>query len=360
MTSDAMAGKVMTVLGSIDPEELGITLMHEHLFADGGCYNTVPPEASLRSLVDRPVSFDMLGSIGRLWNVVREHTQMYSYDEAVSEVTAFKLAGGRSLVEATSIGIGRDPLAMARVSRATGLNVIMGGGYYVPAAYPTELAEMTEDQVYDRLARDVTHGVGDTGIRTGIIGEVGVGGSMSQMAGAEGELPESKVLRAAARAQAATGAPMLIHPSPFRSSLAAVAETVLDAGADPNTVVFAHMDVQADVGVLEWLADMGFNVEYDAWGIEDSEIVDSVDPAIQLPNDMDRLGHLRRLIEAGHLERLVITQDVFLRLQLASLGGKGYGHLLENIVPRMRSRGFTEMEIDTLLVGNPRRILTFA
>ncbi len=359
MGADA-AGRVMTVLGPIDPEELGITLMHEHLFADGGCYNTVPDEASLRRLVDEPVTFEKLGSIARLWNVVREHTQMYSYEETVREVTAFKLAGGRSLVEATSIGIGRDPLAVARVSRATGLNVVMGGGYYVPSSYPSGLAAMSEDEVYDGLAREVTEGVGDTGIRSGIIGEVGVGGSMSQMAGSGGELPEAKVLRATARAQAATGAPLLIHPSPFRSSLEAVVETVIDAGATPGRVVFAHMDVQTDVGVLEWLADIGFNVEYDAWGIEDGEIIDSVDPAIQLPNDTDRLGHLRRLIDAGHLERLVITQDVFLRFQLVSLGGKGYAHILDNIVPRMRGRDFTEAEIDALLVGNPRRILTFA
>ena len=355
-----MAGKVVTVLGPIEPDELGTTLMHEHLFCDGGCYHTIPEEASLRQLVDKPVSFGMLGVVGRLWNVVRDHTRMYSFEEAVSEVTAFRLAGGHSLVEATSIGIGRDPLALARVARATGLNIVMGGGYYVPASYHSGLADMTEDQVYDRLAHEVTLGVGDTGIKTGIIGEVGVGGSMSQLAGVEGPLPEAKVLRAAARAHAVTGAPMLIHPSPFRSSLEAVAETVIDAGADPGRVVFAHMDVQTDVGVLEWLAGMGFNVEYDAWGIEDSEIVDSVDPAIQLPNDTDRLGHLRRLIEVGHLNRLVITQDVFLRLQLASLGGKGYAHILDNIVPRMRGRGFTNQEIDTLLVGNPKRILTFA
>ena len=360
MNGGNTAGKVMTVLGPIEPGELGITLMHEHLFCDGGCYHTTPDEASLRRLVDERVGFEMLGVIGRLWNVVRDHTRMYSFEEAVREVTAFRLAGGRTLVEATSIGIGRDPLALARVSRATGLNVVMGGGYYVPVSYPKELESMTEDDVYDRLAREVTVGVGDTGIRTGIIGEVGVGGSMSQLAGSDGALPEAKVLRAAARAQASTGAPMLIHPSPFRSSLQTVAELVIDAGADPNRVVFAHMDVQTDLSVLEWLAERGFNVEYDAWGIEDSEIVDSIDDDLQLPNDTDRLGYLRRLIEAGHLERLVITQDVFLRLQLASLGGKGYAHILDNIVPRMRRHGFTEAEIEALLVGNPRRILTFA
>lgn len=358
--ADGLAGKALTVLGPIEPDELGITLMHEHLFCDGGCYHTLPDEASERSLVDEPLSFGMLGSIGRRWNVVKDHTRMYSFDEAFAEVMAFKLAGGCTLVEATSIGIGRDPLALARMARATGLNIVMGGGFYVPAAWPSELASMTEDQVYDRFATEVTVGVADAGVRSGIIGEVGVGGSMSQMAGGDGELREAKVLRAAARAQSTTGAPMLIHPSPFRSSLEAVAAVVLDAGADPSRVVFAHMDVQTDLSVLEWLVERGFNVEYDAWGIEDSGIIQSEDPAIQLPNDDDRLGYLRRLINAGHLTKLVITQDVFLRLQLASKGGKGYGHILENIVPRMRSRGFSQLEVDTLLIANPKRILTFA
>jgi phosphotriesterase-related protein len=104
------------------------------------------------------------------------------------------------------------------------------------------------------------------------------------------------------------------------------------------------------------LADTGAVVEFDFFGIESSHYPFQDD--IDLPNDGMRLRMVRRLIDRGHLDRIALSQDICTRTRLQRWGGHGYRHLFENVVPMMRRRGFTEDEIDTLLVRTPRRLLT--
>ena len=80
---------------------------------------------------------------------------------------------------------------------------------------------------------------------------------------------------------------------------------------------------------------------------------------IDMPNDATRLRHIRTLIAHGHLERVVISHDICYVSRLMRFGGHGYGHIFRNVVPMMRRRGFSEAEIDAILVDNPRRLLTF-
>ncbi len=357
--STELSGNISTVLGTINPDHAGITLMHEHIFVDGSCFHTIPDEASLRSLANTEITAELIRHLGKHWNTILRHIQLNDFNKMLNELNHFVFSGGKTIVEATSIGIGRDPLALTKMARATGLNIVMGSSYYIPISYPEYLEHMTEDDVYDQIVTDITKGVGDTGIRAGLIGEVGIGGSISQLTGREQEMPEEKVLRASARAQATTGAPMIIHPSPVKESLLQVCEIVIDCGADPSSIVFAHMDVQTNINILETLTKQGFNVEYDAWGIEDTELIDSSDDALQLPNDNQRLSYLRRLIDNGYINNLIITQDMFLGLQLLEYGGKGYTHIIDNLKPRMKNFGFTTKEIDSLQILNPKRILTF-
>jgi phosphotriesterase-related protein len=78
-----------------------------------------------------------------------------------------------------------------------------------------------------------------------------------------------------------------------------------------------------------------------------------------MPNDAQRLRLIRKLIQQGHLDRVVISHDICYRTRLSRFGGHGYGHIFANVVPMMRRRGFAEVEIDRIIVGNPRRLLTF-
>ena len=351
MNSAEQTGKVQTVLGPIDPDELRITLTHEHLLIDMDCYFEMPAEASERAWVDAPVTIDRLGGLSRRLHV-RENNKLVDERTAVEEALRYKHAGGSSLVDATSIGIARDPLALARISRATGLNVIMGSSYYVPVSHPPDMDRRTEEQIADEIVGDIRTGVGDTGIRAGVIGEVGNFWPSSDN--------ERKVLRASAQAQVETGAPILIHCGFHPDSPPQIMEWLIDAGARPENVIMGHIDIFPDRGWIRNLVETGCYLEYDAFSVEDTTLADVADQRIDMTSDVQRLEILEFLLEQGYEDRIVIAQDVCFKFHYTRYGGKGYAHILDSIVPRMRKRGFTDGQINAILVENPKRALTFA
>ncbi|MBM3945706.1 MAG: hypothetical protein FJ317_09530 [SAR202 cluster bacterium] len=350
--STGMKGKVQTVLGAIEPEELGYTLMHEHILIDAGCYFAMPEEATGRHYIGLPMAMDMLGQIGRYWGSNRDNTKMYDVADATREVLEFRYAGGGTIVDTTSVGLARDPLAMARISRATGLNIVMGSSYYIDLAHPPDMDKRTEDQIAREIIRDVTAGVGDTGIRSGIIGEVGQVWPPNKNA--------EKVLRASVSAQKETGAPMTIHPGFNSESTSHIMKLLRKLGADMKHTVMGHLDdIRNDRVELKELADSGLTLEFDTFNNEDSSFGNAGDQVVHIPNDVQRMERVEYLIDAGYEDQVVIAQDIFLKSQMTKYGGKGYGHIMNNIVPRMRKRGFTETQIRKLLVDNPARVLAF-
>ena len=350
MAATELAGKIQTVLGPIDPGDLGVTTTHEHLLLDLGCYFELPDEASERGYVDAPLTMDLLSKALSFWSYNRDSHQLFDVDTAIREVSSYKYLGGQSVVDATSIGIGRDPLAFARISRATGLNVIMGGSYYVPVSHPTNMDERTEDDIASEIIRDVTVGVGETGVRSGIIGEVGNFWPTSEN--------ELKVLRASARAQQETGAPILVHSGFHPDSLPAIMETLVESGAKPERVIMGHLDI-FQASAIESIAETGCYLEFDGFGVEDTSGGRVAHQPIVLPSDVRRMELLEYLVDQGYGDKIVLAQDVCFKFQYLGYGGKGYSHILDSIVPRMRRRGFAEEQIQAFLVDNPRNILTF-
>lgn len=349
------SGMVQTVLGLIEPGRLGMTLTHEHLLVDVECNFVMPDEATARGMVDRRVTADNVSDAVRHWTTMKDNTHLYDERAAVGELSRYRLAGGGSVVDATSVGIARDPLALARISRACGVHVVMGGSYYVPLSHPPDMDSRTEDEIFEEIVRDVTVGVGETGVRTGVIGEVGNHFPMSAN--------ERKVLRASARAQAATGAPILIHPGFHRDSPVPILETLTGAGADPARVIFGHLSLCFATDWIAELADRGCFLEFDTFGLEWSELTaaqttETTD--FTLTNDNHRLEMLEWLFASGYGAQVVISQDNFIKIQQVRFGGKGYAHIPENIVPRMRGRGWSEEDIRAVLIDNPARALAFA
>lgn len=344
-------GRIQTVLGLIDPAELGVTTTHEHALIDQSCYFEMPGEASERWYIDRPFTMGMRGNIGNRWAWNRDAQVLLDEKSQTDEVYKLYLAGGNSMVDTTSQGIGRDPLALARISRATGLNIIMGGSYYVPPSYPDDMAERSEQQITDHIIRDITEGVGDTGVKTGIIGEVGNAWPTNEVT--------RRVLRASAQASVETGAPILIHPGFDVNSPMHIMNDLLGVGADPGRVVMAHQDVFADMTVVRRVAETGAMIEYDHFGFENTQWGGLGGPGIGIPTDAQRMQRLEQLIEWGYGDRLLVSHDICIKPWLNSHGGKGYAHVLESIVPRMRRRGFSVDDVEAILVNNPKRILTF-
>ena len=164
-----MTGMAQTVLGQIPINQLGITLMHEHLLLDLECYFDEPDTASEKKFIDAPLEFNLLGKYGARWSYNREGLHLHDIELAINEAKEFKFAGGSTIVDTTNIGIGRDPSGLAKIARSTGLNIIMGSGYYVPMSHPPDINEKTADQITDEIVKDITIGVNDTNIKSGII-----------------------------------------------------------------------------------------------------------------------------------------------------------------------------------------------
>ena len=204
-----MHGKAWTVLGPIEPSQLGITITHEHLLIDEvPVYFQLPEQATQRMLSRHPVTLDILGWLRFNPDFNEDNLRLDDEDMMAEEIIRFRLAEGRTIVDATSVGLGRDAAGLRRLSLRTGINLITGSGYYVAASHPPDMESKDVDDIQDEIVKDIRLGIQDTGVRAGLIGEIGTTFPWTPN--------EQKVLRGAARAQLETGAPMEVHPGTNR------------------------------------------------------------------------------------------------------------------------------------------------
>ena len=356
MSIPELVGKAQTVLGPVDASDIGITLPHEHLLIDLSIRFQPPQTVSEKARAQEPVTFENLGWVRYHPMSCVDNLQLTDENVAAKEIALFRVFGGSTVVDMTNIGIGRDPLALARISRVSGVNVVMGAGYYSEATWPSGV-NPSEDEMVDEIVRDITVGVGRTGIKAGMIGEIGTEWPITD--------GERRSLRAAARAQKLTGAPINVHTGNSPASGLLSADILGEAGADLSRVVMSHCDGRIfDYEILKKLARKGCYVEYDSFGFEgwyERRMVWSEDNPIKcdFPNDAGRINNLMRLIDDGFVNQILISQDVCLKFQTRRYGGPGYAHILENVVPLMQKKSMTDEQIFTIIVENPKRMLSF-
>ena len=314
----AARGQVQTVRGPIDPADLGWTLPHEHT------------AIALWHVTDR-------------W----DYWELRSDQEViVEELFRFRESGGGTLVDLTLPGVGREPAWLVRLSEATGLNIVMGAGWYREAYYPAEalIDRRSVDALADEIEREATEGLGETGVRPGIIGEIGTDKPWVSAR-------EERVHRAAARAARRTGLAITTHA--VQSAVGLDQLDVFEAeGADPSRVVVGHADSNPSFDYHLAIVERGATVEFDFLGM-------SFTP-------LERHGEGRivesvcELLARGHVERILLSQDVCHDSQLKRYGGNGYTYLADTFLPRLREAGVSDDEIRTITVDNPRRLLTIA
>ena len=344
------AGRAQTVLGLVAPESLGLTLPHEHLFVDLRFLYREPSAGHARGHEREPVALGNLYEINYDWFSNLDNLSLTDEATAIEEAGLFRRDGGRTLVDPTTAGIGRNPLALQRVARATGLHVIMGSGYYTEPAHPPGLAAATEDALVREIVRDVVDGAGDTGVRAGLIGEVGCSWPWT--------LNERKSVRAAALAAKQTGAPLMIHPGRHQTAPEAHLEEIRGAGLDLRRVIMCHIDrTVSDRARLKAIADTGCYLEYDLFGLEVSHYPMS---DFEIPSDAERMRQILWLMEQGHGRQILLAHDICFKVRLVRYGGHGWAHILRRIVPRLRRKGVGEKEIWALIAENPTRAVTFA
>jgi len=340
-----LKGKVQTVMGLIDPVEVGPALMHEHLFIDLN-----PPQFAAEAVgAEDEITLCNCFKVRYGQQASRLNYRLDERAIAIAEVTEMREAGGRTLVELTNGGLKPNPVALVDVARATGVNVVMGCGHYVHEYQdPANAGRNAEDFAAEMIAQ-VLVGAWGTGVRAGIIGEIGCQAPWTEQ--------ERRVMRGALMAQVETGAALNVHPGRHPDQPQEVADFVAAAGGTMDRLILSHIDrtIFDDARLLR-LADSGCVIEFDLFGWEQSSYPMA---DIDMPNDAGRLKMIRALIDRGHLDRIVISQDVCTRTRLTRYGGHGYQHIFANVLPLMRRRGFTSEEIDAIMVGNPRRLLTF-
>jgi phosphotriesterase-related protein len=350
MRVSSLAGKAQTVLGPVPADTLGVTLPHEHLLIDFRLMYREPEGASGRGRGLEPVTLANHYEVLYDWTRNLDNLQLLDEATAVEEALLYRWDGGGTLVDPTNVGLARDPLALQRISRATGLHVIMGAGYYVGASHPPDIDRRSEDEIAGEIVRDVTEGVGDTGVRAGLIGEIGCSWPWTPN--------ERKSVRAAALAAKETGAPLMIHPGRHPTAPEAHLDEVRRVGLDLRRVIMCHIDrTVSEPARLKAIAETGCYLEYDLFGMEVSHYPMS---DFELPSDAERMRQILWLSEQGHAEQVLMAHDIAIKVRLVRYGGHGWAHLLRRIVPRLRRKGLGEKEVRTLIVDNPTRAVTFA
>lgn len=307
--------RIATVTGDIAPADLGRTLMHEHLLCDFWHWHL---ELSYDGILD-------------------------DQELLAEELGLFRDAGGSAIVDATSIGIGRDPVGLRRIADSTGTQVVMGAGWYRERVYPPVVFERTSEELADLIVAEFTDGVDGTGVRPGIIGEIGTDRGRVTSA-------QERVFRAAAMAQRVVGCSITTHTTYFGDLALEQVAMLSGEGVPPERIVIGHLGEERRLERTLEVAKTGVFVEIDHVGATQVG---------QFAPEPQRLRNVLALIEAGHADQLLLSMDVCKRSQLHAYGGNGYDYLNRRFVPLLLEAGVSPSTIQTILVDNPRRVLAF-
>src|SRR5215469_17067832 len=296
--------QVMSVTGPVDASELGAVVPHEHVFA----------------------------------NLVREYrgTGLLNDEHlARQELDLLAAAGGRTLVDLTLDEIGRDPEALRRVAEATGITIVMGCGHYRDPYLDRDWFDRhAVDAIADQIVADIEEGVGGTGIRAGIIGEIGADKWYISAA-------EERSFRAAARAHHRTGLTISTHAARWPVGLDQL-DLLAEEGVDPRRVIVGHAD---SVPIPEYhlaLAEQGCYVSFDGIGTGSRYDLDQA------------AGSVLDLVHAGFGDQILLSHDVCLRDHLRAHGGCGYGFLITEFLPMLEAAGLDDAQVRRFVTENPR------
>jgi len=302
----------MSVLGEIDAADMGNTLTHDHIMLDAW---------GLRQLYEAILDDEVI---------------------ATEEVALFKAAGGGTICDPTNIGLKRDPAALARISAATGVNILMGAGWYREVVYPDYVAETSTEDLARFLVSEIEDGVDGTGVRPGFIGEIGTErGHITPVV--------ERVFRAAARAHVRTGIPILTHTTHWGELALEQLDLLAEEGVDPSVVIVSHLGDRRGIDNILPIAERG------AWlNVDNLGFVGGYAPL------EFRADNVAELCSRGLAERVMLSNDICELGQLAAYGGVGYAHVITTFLPMLRERGVSDEDIQLMTVTNPSRAFAFS
>ncbi len=306
---------INTVTGTITSDQLGSALMHEHVFVQYGG----PSPDSLPS--------------GRKFNAIAERCAGFG--------KGIRTYGVSTVVDPTTVDLGRNPLLLAEVAARTGLTIICATGIYSTGAYLKIRRELggSIDAVSELFIKELTDGIDDTGIKAGVIKVVTGHPVIIE--------EERELLLAAARASVATGAPIITHTE---GVLGVEQQDILSgAGVPAYRIIIGHSCLSRDFQYHTRIIRGGSYVAFDRFGMPD------------MP-DETRAASLQKLLDAGYASRLMVSHDsVWYWANGPSIGAGAYRNwvptnFFQRVIPMLRFGGATDEQIETMLTENPRRV----
>jgi phosphotriesterase-related protein len=318
--------QVQTATGPVDTAGLGQVLMHEHVFV---------------------LTPDVQQNYPEEWG--NEDARVA---DAVAKLSALAATGVRTIVDPTVVGLGRYIPRIQRVAEQVDLNIVVATGCYtykdVPfffhhrgPALDAPLGTSVPDPMVDMFVGDLEQGIAGTGVRAAFLKcAIDAPGLTSGV---------ERVMRAVARAHGRTGAPITVHTHPGTRQGLAVQRVFAEEGVDPRRVVLGHSGDTTDADHLSELADAGFLLGMDRFGI-------NLDTTFEARADI-----VVEMCRRGYAESMVLSQDAACYIDwvdpavMAMLTDWRYTHIHEDVLPYLREHGVTDEQIDTMLVANPRR-----
>jgi len=315
-----------TARGAVDLVDLGVTLMHEHVFI---------------------MTTEIMENYPEGWGDGAKREA-----DAIVRLNELKSRGVDTIVDLTVVGLGRYIPRIARIAAATELNIVVATGLYTYNDVPMHFHYLGPgaplggpEPMVDMFVRDIEHGIADTGVKAAILKCATDEPGMTP--GVE------RVLRAVAQAHRQTGVPISTHTHAGTRRGLEQQRIFAEEGVDLSRVVIGHSGDTTDIAYLEELIAEGSYLGMDRFGVD------------AILSFEDRVNTVATMCERGHADRMVLSHDAscyFDALPEATLPvalpNWHYLHIHDDVLPALRRRGVTEEQLTTMLVDNPRRIFS--
>lgn len=334
---------ISTVLGEIDNSKIGIASSHEHIFID--MRNCVEITGKESPMFYEEITGENRAEVFSDPYAILDNALLSGVDDAVNEVLDFRKWGGQTIVDCTPDEIGRDPLALKEVSLRTGVNIILGCGHYYHKAHFPYVKDASVEILADEMRNDILYGIGDTGIKAGVIGEIGTSAVVSD--------DEKKVLEAAGIVGAETGRAVHVHTDLYTENGFEIVKFLIEKGMSPEKICIDHIDVMLRPDYVKSLLDMGIYVEFDNFGKEFY-----VSKERRFAYDLERIELLKFLIDEGYKDKILICNDICLKTMWRKFGGLGYSHILRTVRRMAVDAGIDESVYMSILSDNVKNFLS--
>jgi phosphotriesterase-related protein len=308
---------INTVLGPISPNEMGKTLMHEHImFGFAGWYanSTLTP-------------FDRYDCIRTSMGIVE----------------ALKAHGIHTVIDATPNDCGRDPEVLREISEKSGIHIICSTGLYSEAEGAPGYFKVRQtfvgnavEEIYELFMAEITQGIGETGIKAGVIKVATGDGIISPY--------EEIVLKAAAKTQKETGIPIMTHTGGAATMGIEQADLLISEGADPNRIVIGHISGSADIKYHLTIIEKGVSIAFDRLGLP-------IYPYEDMP-----IACIVGLIGIGKQARIMMSHDNIWYFLGKNFINPSPTYIFDHVVPKLKKAGITDEKIDTIMIDNPRNL----